>query len=509
MSVLETFILCALIAIANILVIISSAASKAHSQFKGRKEFIIFASSLITILLIEIFSYTTLHISIDDYGDIALLSRISNALYYICSLVPTLIYSFYIFKVVDKKANVFDYILLILPLIVISTTSIISIFTPCLFKVDENNVLTFGPYYPLFIVSIVFYFIYNEVILIVNRKHIDKKMFFAYCFSLTAPIIGIGLYFLLVLINRPTIDNVWITASVMLSIQYFSFIQTKISYTDSLTSLSNKERLVVELNKQFNSKKRKDIYGFMLDLDNFKSINDNYGHEVGDLALIKASKMLINVAPKNSLVTRYAGDEFIVLVESNDENLPNEFQEKLKEAEREFNSSEDGKLYSLTFSVGYAFFSKNEILDPTSFLRTIDQRMYVSKKHKESTYGIKTTRDGKIDQDLLKEFGINYSEGLNRFKGNYKLYNDCLNKFLSKDRFSDLSKSIKEDELVKLLYKLYILYDDASNLALTTLASIVLKLIHTIQDNNERDEDFIYSSNELISTYSKLIDALK
>ena len=314
MSILETFILCALIAIANILVIISSASSKAHSQFKGRKEFIFFASSLITILLIEIFSYTTLHISLDDYGDIALLSRISNALYYIYSLVPTLIYSFYIFKVVDKKANVFDYILLILPIIVISTTSIISIFTPCLFKVDENNVFTFGPCYPLFIVSIVFYFIYNEVILIVNRKHIDKKMFFAYCFSLTAPIIGIGLYFLLVLINRPTIDNVWITASVMLSIQYFSFIQTKISYTDSLTSLSNKERLVVELNKQFNSKKRKDIYGFMLDLDNFKSINDNYGHEVGDLALIKASKMLIKVAPKNSLVTRYAGDECIVLV---------------------------------------------------------------------------------------------------------------------------------------------------------------------------------------------------
>ena len=67
----------------------------------------------------------------------------------------------------------------------------------------------------------------------------------------------------------------------------------------------------------------------------------------------------------------------------------------------------------------------------------------------------------------------------------------------------------KEDELVKLLYKLYILYDDASNLALTTLASIVMKLIQTIQEKNEKDEDFLYSSNELISTYSKLIDALK
>lgn len=69
--------------------------------------------------------------------------------------------------------------------------------------------------------------------------------------------------------------------------------------------------------------KRKDTWvcGIMIDLNGFKAINDTYGHAEGDTALILAAGLLKNAFGEYGVVTRYAGDEFVVILNTADEQL--------------------------------------------------------------------------------------------------------------------------------------------------------------------------------------------
>ena len=117
----------------------------------------------------------------------------------------------------------------------------------------------------------------------------------------------------------------------------------------------------------------------MIDIDFFKSINDMYGHAVGDEALIHAAEIIRNAKPAKSISVRYAGDEFIILAKAENEfdlmNIENSLRKQLEK----FNNS--GKTeYKLSFSVGSALFSEKRDID--SFLNEMDDNMYSEKRRK-------------------------------------------------------------------------------------------------------------------------------
>ncbi|PKG23874.1 sensor domain-containing protein [Niallia nealsonii] len=86
----------------------------------------------------------------------------------------------------------------------------------------------------------------------------------------------------------------------------------KKAYLDELTNLPNRRFLHGELTKYINGKKKFAL--LFVDIDNFKIINDTYGHHNGDLALSAISKRLSTSVRKEDFVCRYGGDEFIILL---------------------------------------------------------------------------------------------------------------------------------------------------------------------------------------------------
>ena len=93
------------------------------------------------------------------------------------------------------------------------------------------------------------------------------------------------------------------------------------AYHDVLTNLPNREAFFMALQKEIARAKRKFFkFGlFFIDLDMFKEINDNFGHEVGDVVLKTVAKRLKTITRENDFVARYAGDEFIMIVDDMDD----------------------------------------------------------------------------------------------------------------------------------------------------------------------------------------------
>lgn len=90
----------------------------------------------------------------------------------------------------------------------------------------------------------------------------------------------------------------------------------QMAYCDALTGLPNRRMLVDRLKQAIAASTRKGQYGALmfLDIDNFKPLNDNHGHDVGDIFLIEVARRLTNCLREVDTVARFGGDEFVVLL---------------------------------------------------------------------------------------------------------------------------------------------------------------------------------------------------
>lgn len=104
-------------------------------------------------------------------------------------------------------------------------------------------------------------------------------------------------------------------------------------YFDSLTQLPNRENLIQQLNKHLKEVvQRKDLKLsalLLIDLDDFKDINDLQGHETGDSLLKEISQRMQQFASQSNMVYRLSGDEFVILIKSPNKMLMPEFRQKL------------------------------------------------------------------------------------------------------------------------------------------------------------------------------------
>ena len=146
--------------------------------------------------------------------------------------------------------------------------------------------------------------------------------------------------------------------------------------TDCLTGLYNRVYLEFLQKRACN---KKDCWGsgIMIDLNGFKQINDNYGHAEGDLALCIVVDLLRKSFSEYGVVTRYAGDEFVIMLNTTDDQL---IQKIIKSAKKNFvtENEKNDKPYQLSASMGYAITNlSNETID--DFMNRIDEQMYQDK----------------------------------------------------------------------------------------------------------------------------------
>lgn len=119
--------------------------------------------------------------------------------------------------------------------------------------------------------------------------------------------------------------------------------------------------------------------GFMLDINNFKSINDKYGHSYGDQVLKDVSKVLLSVTERGDYLARFGGDEFVIICSIDKDEEVAMIIDKIKKACDKYNADEK-KTHTIVFSIGSAIFKDENGMTPNRFLEVIDDRMYIDKQ---------------------------------------------------------------------------------------------------------------------------------
>ena len=118
----------------------------------------------------------------------------------------------------------------------------------------------------------------------------------------------------------------------------------------------------------------------MLDIDDFKSINDRFGHVAGDEALKDAAQILKSCVRSGDFLARYAGDEFVIVLDTGNFLVPEQMVERIRECTVAFNSGSH-KPYSISFSAGFAVYDPALSLD--SFISQVDALMYRDKSSRK------------------------------------------------------------------------------------------------------------------------------
>ncbi|UJJ30073.1 biofilm regulation diguanylate cyclase SiaD [Halopseudomonas maritima] len=125
---------------------------------------------------------------------------------------------------------------------------------------------------------------------------------------------------------------------------------------DALTGLANRRLLVDRLKKEVEryARYQRSFSIAMLDVDHFKSINDRYGHEIGDGALIEIARVLDAEIRENDLCGRWGGEEFLILLPETDAAAAAQVMERVRAAIERLTIRVQDESVSMTISIGVA-----------------------------------------------------------------------------------------------------------------------------------------------------------
>lgn len=144
---------------------------------------------------------------------------------------------------------------------------------------------------------------------------------------------------------------------------------------DPLTQILNRRGLNSCLDKY----KQTQGFYFVVDIDDFKKINDTYGHNIGDEVILHVASVLQAQVREEDLVARYGGEEFIVYLPSTSRETATQVANRLVDATRNNQiSSSDGNNIPITISLGGFEKSESE-LDFDSIFSNADKQLYMAK----------------------------------------------------------------------------------------------------------------------------------
>lgn len=153
-----------------------------------------------------------------------------------------------------------------------------------------------------------------------------------------------------------------------------------LALVDDLTGLYNRRAFLALAAQQFRVAMRKNqgLWLFFADVDYMKEINDTYGHQEGDLALVRTADALDQTFRDSDICARLGGDEFAVLALEASSQHKNSILRRLEKKLKASNTSK--VLYELSLSIGAARFDPKEPISLEQLLTQADQAMYRQKK---------------------------------------------------------------------------------------------------------------------------------
>jgi diguanylate cyclase (GGDEF)-like protein len=167
------------------------------------------------------------------------------------------------------------------------------------------------------------------------------------------------------------------------------------SHTDPLTGLKNRRFLEEQLTERALSPGRSNWMFMMLDIDHFKRLNDQYGHDIGDVVLQQFSKLITDLCRGDDRVIRYGGEEFVLACRDMDEQAASSFAERIRSRTEQFMFGLEEAPLHITCSMGFFVASidpSKEDLHWRSMLKVADLALYAAKHSGRNTWvGLKLT----------------------------------------------------------------------------------------------------------------------
>jgi len=153
----------------------------------------------------------------------------------------------------------------------------------------------------------------------------------------------------------------------------------KLAFTDNLTGIANRNAFFKQVDEELGRSRRLsyDIGIMMLDLDHFKYINDNYGHDAGDEVLKAISKAMDDCLRKEDILGRIGGEEFAIIVPGTDKVGMHRLAKRLQASVEFQKFSFLGKDEKITVSIGYTKVEGEELFK--SSLKRADEHLYTAK----------------------------------------------------------------------------------------------------------------------------------
>ena len=154
----------------------------------------------------------------------------------------------------------------------------------------------------------------------------------------------------------------------------------RMTICDGLTGLANVRHLDEFLEREFARSRRhgRDLCVLMMDLDHFKSINDEYGHLTGDFVLRELAILLAQRVRREELLARYGGEEFVLVLPETRLDGAQAYAEALRKMIEEHDFRFEGQHLQVTVSIGVAAFDP-DMVRPTDLVAAADEMLYEAK----------------------------------------------------------------------------------------------------------------------------------
>lgn len=273
------------------------------------------------------------------------------------------------YKLFFDKKRIYMFRFYQLPALVIFILLIINFFIPTFFIIQEgpHNYIQ-GPLHILRYILTYLLFFRLIYLIFTNQQKEKAQTLKGIMLFMIIPAIGA-----MVQLLYPSLLATWPFFALSVVVMYI-FLETIPGDLDYLTKLYSRRVLEAYLSDMIEKGHAFEV--IMIDLDNFKSVNDIYGHKKGDEVLIEFAKILKRESKPGMLISRLGGDEFLVVIDLEQSNDVNHYIDSIKDAflDNDFLQAFGG----LKFSEGHVTFESQMTVD--DLLSIADKRMYEHKR---------------------------------------------------------------------------------------------------------------------------------
>jgi len=311
-----------------------------------------------------------------NQNDFFMLQKMLEIVFFVLSPIIPILSLLYVYTYINKhhKIKINKINALTVPVVINGIISVANYHFSLIFSINSNNVYVQGPLFWLVPMVIAFYYSLNLMVLYNGRKKLRKDEFWVMGSLTFIPILVSGFQ-----IYYTHYFTIWNSVAIAVVMNYV-FVLHNMVLRDPLTGLGNRmayDEYLANLKNKHNI-----IFSVInIDMDDFKAINDSFGHEEGDKVLRFFATQLETVFQDKGVAIRLGGDEFIVLLKEGKSSNLEQYIQSLQDKICIYNKK-NKLMHPIAFSYGIAIFN-DSYHNITELINYSDKLMYEEKKKKK------------------------------------------------------------------------------------------------------------------------------